>query len=83
MSRTPWWSSETIVPLHEVPALLPLRRNGRPVSLSTIYRWSGPQGAGGVRLRRFRPAGVRGFSTTIQELERFAVALTALSGEEL
>ena len=32
---------------------------------------------------RFRPAGVRGYATTLEELERFAAALTALGGDEL
>lgn len=82
-SRAPWWSGETIIPLHEVPGRLQRRRNGRPIHLATIYRWSSAAGVRGVRLRRFRPAGVRGYATTLEELERFAVALTALGGDEL
>ena len=82
-SCSPWWSGETAIPLHQVPGQLPLRRNGKPVSLTTVYRWTGPHGVDGVRLRRFRPAGARGFATTLQELERFAAALTAVGGDEL
>ena len=79
----PWWSGEITIPLHEVPDRLPRRRTGRPISLATVYRWTGPNGAGGVRLRRFRPAGARGYATTVEELERFAAALTAMGGDEL
>ena len=82
-SSSPWWSGETAVPLHQVPERLPSRRNGAPISLTTVYRWTGPSGVGGVRLRRFRPAGARGYATTLEELERFAAALTALGGDEL
>ena len=82
-SSSPWWSGETAIPLHEVPGRLPRRRNGSPISLATIYRWTGPGGVGGVRLRRFRPAGARGYATTLEELERFAAAVTALGGDEL
>jgi hypothetical protein len=80
---SPWWSGETAIPLHEVPGLLPNRRNGSRISLATVYRWTGPAGIGGVRLRRYRPAGARGYATTLEELERFAAALTALGGDEL
>lgn len=79
----PWWSGETAIPLHEVPARLPRRRTGRPVTLSTVYRWTSTAGVGGVRLRRFRPAGVRGYATTLEELARFSAALTALGGDAL
>jgi hypothetical protein len=82
-SRCPWWSGETAIPLHEVPGRLPSRRNGSLISLATVYRWTGPAGVGGVRLRRYRPAGARGYATTLEELERFAAALTALGGDEL
>jgi hypothetical protein len=82
-SLSPWWSGETAIPLHEVPGRLPNRRNGSRISLATVYRWTGPAGIGGVRLRRYRPAGARGYATTLEELERFAAALTALGGDEL
>jgi len=62
---------------------LPPRRTGRRVSLASIYRWTGPQGSGGVRLRRFRAMGARGYATTLEELSRFQAALTALGGDEL
>lgn len=82
-SRRPWWSDETILPLHEVPDRLPRRRSGRRLNLATIYRWTSPAGLGGIRLRRFRPAGARGYATTLEELSRFAAAVTALGGDEL
>lgn len=70
----PWWLGET-----ELPFPAAAQRVGRDES--TIYRWS-VAGAGGVRLRRFR-AGPRGWRTTVEELQRFAVAQTALGGGDL
>ena len=85
MTRDPtrddlWWVGERPVALHQVPARLPPRINGKLITLNTVYRWTGPAGVRGVRLRRFRPAGARGYATTLEELERFAAALTALDG---
>jgi hypothetical protein len=81
--RDPWFAGETPVALHQVPKLLPPRSNGKHVSLNTVYRWTGPAGVHGVRLRRYRPAGARGFATTVEELQRFSAALTALDGAVL
>ena len=82
-SVVPWWSDETAIPLPEVPSHLPRRRNGQAISLATVYRWTSAAGIGGQRLRRFRPAGARGYATTLEELARFAVAMTAMGGDEL
>ena len=81
--RDLWFVGETPLALHQVPAHLPPRRNGKLVTLTTVYRWTSPAGVKGVRLRRFRPAGARGYATTLEELQRFAVALTALDGGDL
>jgi hypothetical protein len=78
----PWWAGEHVVPLHEVPNLLPRRRTGRLVSIASVYRWS-QIGVLGVRLRRFKAAGARGFATTREEIDRFLAALTALGGEDI
>jgi len=75
----PWWAGEAAIPLTAVPQHLPPRANGRPVSVGSIYRWS-TVGAHEIRLRRFR-TGPRGWCTTREELQRFAHAMTAMSGE--
>ncbi len=77
----PWWTGETPVPLGMVPNHLPPRSDGRQRSAATIYRWA-TVGAHGVRLRRYR-TGPRGWCTTLQELQRFAAALTALAGGDI
>lgn len=80
-NRAPWWFDETPIPLGAVPQHLPLRTDGRHRSLATVYRWA-TVGAHGVRLRRFR-TGPRGWCTTREELQRFAVALTTIAGGDL
>ena len=75
-----WWAGEHAVPLALAPAHLPVRSDGRPVSVATIYRWT-TAGVGGVRLRRFRGGG-RGWYTTVEELQRLLVALTVLAGAD-
>lgn len=78
-STSSWWVGESPVPLALAPGHLPQRGSGRPVSVATVYRWS-TVGVGGVRLRRFRGGG-RGWCTSVEELQRFLAALTALAGE--
>jgi len=77
----PWWSGESAIRLDQVPQHLPPRADGRRVSRASVYRHS-TAGLHGVRLRRFRVDG-RGWCTTLEELERFAGALTALAGEDV
>lgn len=67
----PWWTGETELSLHEAAD----RSRRDP---STIFRWT-VAGANGVRLRRFR-RGPRGWMTTAEELDRFAVAQTSVAG---
>jgi hypothetical protein len=38
-----------LIPLSEVPKLLPSLRRGKPVNLATVYRWTN-EGSNGVRL---------------------------------
>jgi hypothetical protein len=81
MSKTPnyWWAGEQAIPLALAPQHLPVRGDGRRVSVATVYRWT-TAGVSGVRLRRFRGGG-RGWCTTVEELQRLLAALTALAGE--
>lgn len=74
-----WWMNETHVPLALAPQHVPVRADGRRTSVATIYRWT-TGGVQGVRLRRFRGGG-RGWCTTVEELQRFLAALTALYEE--
>ena len=80
-TRAPWWSGQTAVLLSNAPDHLPARANGEKYSVPTIYRWT-TAGANGVRLRRFR-VGPRGWATTVEELQRFAVAMTTIGGGDL
>ncbi len=47
-----------LIPLHELPAMLPPRPNGRRISHSTIARWV-REGIRGRRLRSLRVGGTR------------------------
>lgn len=67
----PWWASENELTLREAA-----ERSRR--DQSTVFRWT-TAGANGVRLRRFR-RGPRGWLTTVEELDRFAQAQTAIAG---
>jgi hypothetical protein len=78
----PWWQGETIIPLRDAPHHLPLRPNSKHYDASSIYRWTMPAGKYGVRLRRFR-TGPRGWHTTVEELQRFAMAMTAIAGGDV
>ena len=80
--RTPWWSGERVIPLKAAPQHLPERADGSRWSASAIYRWSSPTGKHGVRLRRFRTA-PRGWMTTVEELTRYAAAMTAIAGGDV
>lgn len=75
-----WWAGEQALPIGLVPQHLPPRGNGQPVSVSRVYAWT-TAGLRGVRLRRFRSPS--GWCTTLEELQRFTAALTAMCGEEV
>lgn len=65
-------SPTSLVPLREVPDLLP-RRRGRKVHHSTVYRWAA-RGVRGVRLETTCLGGV--LYTSQEALERFASRLS-------
>ena len=64
----------TWFPLADGPGLLPRRRGGRKVHVSTLYRWS-TVGCRGIVLETFQVGGTR--CTSNESLKRFFEALTA------
>lgn len=66
-------ATENLIPLNEVPKLLPRRRTGRPIHLSAIYRWR-QKGIRGIRLETTTLGGTT--YTSKEALARFAEALT-------
>lgn len=68
--------SERLVPLAEVPALLPPNRRGRRLHISVVYRWV-QKGMRGIRLEAVQLGGRR--VTSSEALSRFIAALTAQS----
>lgn len=68
---------ETLVPLSEVPKMLPLRPNGKRVHISACYRWAG-RGVHGIKLEVIRIGGST--YTSREALARFAAALSAGTG---
>ena len=56
------------VPIHDVPAMLPVRPNGKRVHISAVYRWAS-KGVRGVRLQTVRIAGA--LYTTREAVEDF------------
>lgn len=62
-------ASESLIPLHEVPQRLPPRPSGRPIHMSTVYRWI-QRGVRGTRLESIRIGGTT--YTSIEALQRFA-----------
>lgn len=71
--------SESVITLTEAARLMPPRREGRPVSLCTIWRWA-QHGVRGIRLETVYSGGSR--MTSREALERFCAAITAArSGE--
>lgn len=71
--------SETLVPVGDVPRSLPPRRSGRPLHVSTVYRWI-LRGVRGIRLEAIRIGGTT--YTTVEAIQRFSDRLTtpAVSG---
>ena len=72
-SKHSWWTGEDAVRLSVVPGHVPPGPQGR-VSLASVYRWT-IGGLSDIRLRRFKIGGR--WHTTVQEIDRFAAALTA------
>lgn len=70
-------NSEQLVPLAEVPSLLPPSRSGRPVHLSAVYRWA-MKGLKGIRLETLQCAGRR--VTSREALSRFFAGLSEQAG---
>lgn len=66
--------NEHLVPIRDVPRLLPPQRTGRPVHLSAVYRWIG-RGLRGVRLEAVKVGGST--YTSAEALQRFADQLSA------
>lgn len=75
-SNAHWWTGEDPIRVSCIPRHVPATADGKPVSVSTAYRWT-KEGVRGVVLRRFR-FGWQWF-TTRQELARWQAALTAAS----
>ncbi|WKZ57702.1 MAG: DUF1580 domain-containing protein [Bdellovibrionota bacterium] len=65
---------ERLVPLRDVPRLLPVRPNGRRTHLSVIYRWTS-SGVAGVVLESIRIGGST--YTSVEALQRFAERLSS------
>ena len=61
--------NEQLVPLHEVPRLLPTRGSGKRIHISAIYRWV-QRGIRGNRLEVIRVGGTT--YTSREALQRFA-----------
>jgi hypothetical protein len=74
----------TALPLRDVASLLPPGRRGRPVTQGCVMRWilRGVKGPGGrrVRLEAVRLGGR--WLTSLEALERFALAQTPGAGGE-
>jgi len=61
--------NEQLVPLHDVPKILPTRGNGKRVHISAVYRWA-QRGIRGTRLEVVRVGGTT--YTSREALQRFA-----------
>lgn len=62
-------TKEHLLPVRDVPKLLPRRPNGRRLHISAVYRWI-QRGVGGVRLEAVKIGGTT--YTSREALERFA-----------
>ena len=61
--------NEQLVPLHDVPKILPARGNGKRIHISAVYRWA-QRGIRGTRLEVVRVGGTT--YTSREALQRFA-----------
>lgn len=69
-------SQETLVPIREVPRLLPPRPNGKRVHISACYRWLS-RGVKGIVLESVKIGGST--YTSREALQRFAEQLSPVS----
>jgi hypothetical protein len=67
-------TQETLIPLREVPRLLPPHPNGKRVHISACYRWIS-RGVRGVKLEAIRVGGTT--YTSLEALQRFSDRLGA------
>lgn len=56
------------IPLKEVPRLIPYRKNGKPVHISTVWRWAS-RGVRGCRLKTWKLGGAT--CTTKKAIDQF------------
>ena len=70
-------ASETLVPLRQVPKLLPPRPNGKRIHISAVYRWI-QRGIKGTRLEAVRIGGTT--YTSLEAIQRFTVPSGHTSG---
>lgn len=70
--------NEQLVPLSDVPGLLP-RRRGKKVHYQTVYRWT-TKGAGGHRLDSVKVGRIR--YTSVEALRRFTAGRAAPPGRD-
>lgn len=66
-------ASETLIPLREVPRLLPYRANGKTLHISAVYRWT-LRGIRGVRLETVKVGGTT--YTSREAIQRFSERLS-------
>ena len=71
--------TEQLVPIRQVPRLLPPRPSGRRVHISAVYRWMS-RGIRGVVLESVKVGGST--YTSMEALQRFADRLSAGGGPE-
>ena len=71
-------ATETLLTPATTANMLPTRRRGRPVHISTIHRWM-HCGIRGVRLESIRIGGA--LHTSVEALQRFADRLSAGDGD--
>lgn len=65
-------NQESPIPLREIPENLP-KRNGKKISLPTIYRWV-QKGLHGIRLETVYSGGIH--CSTVEAIRRFDEAVT-------
>lgn len=61
---------EELIPLRDVPKLLPRRPNGKRLHISAVYRWK-ERGVNGMKLETVKVGGTT--YTSLEALKRFAV----------
>jgi hypothetical protein len=68
-------AEEQVFPLDDLPKHVPQRQRGKPLHLSTCYRWA-HYGVKGIKLETVRVAGT--LCTSVESFQRWCDALTAL-----